>query len=57
MEEDPLACMLGSLDDVERNNPSGKTRTVLKRSELRARRRSHRHHHHQRHADDKFAAL
>ncbi|TKV93741.1 hypothetical protein SEVIR_9G245900v4 [Setaria viridis] len=53
--EDPLACILGSPGDVESNNPPGKTSTVLKRSELRARRRSHRHHH--RHADDKFAAL
>ncbi|CAL4916996.1 unnamed protein product [Urochloa decumbens] len=54
--EDPLACVLGSPGDVESNNPSGNTSTVLKRSELRARRRSHRHHHH-RHVDDKFAAL
>jgi hypothetical protein len=55
--EDSLACILGSPDDVESNNPSGKTSTVLKRSELRARRRSHRHRHHQRNAGDKFAAL
>ncbi|CAM0145781.1 unnamed protein product [Urochloa decumbens] len=53
---DPLACILGSPGDVESNNPPGNTSTVLKRSELRARRRSHRHHRN-RHAEDKFAAL
>ncbi|KAF8722893.1 hypothetical protein HU200_022030 [Digitaria exilis] len=54
--EDPLSCILGSPGgDIESSNPPGNTRTVLKRSELRARRRSHRHHH--RHADDSFAAL
>ncbi|CAN6323900.1 unnamed protein product [Urochloa humidicola] len=53
---DPLACILGSPGDVESNNPPVNTSTVLKRSELRARRRSHRHHR-SRHADDKFAAL
>ncbi|CAN6305081.1 unnamed protein product [Urochloa humidicola] len=53
---DPLACILGSPGDLESNNPPGNTNTVLKRSELRARRRSHRHHRN-RHADDKFAAL
>ncbi|XP_039832068.1 uncharacterized protein LOC120692751 isoform X2 [Panicum virgatum] len=54
--EDPFACILDSPGDVESNNPPGNISTVLKRSELRARRRSHRHHH-RRHADDKFAAL
>ncbi|RLN42884.1 uncharacterized protein C2845_PM01G41920 [Panicum miliaceum] len=54
--EDPFACILGSPGDVESNNPPGNISTVLKRSELRARRRGHRHHH-RRHADDKFAAL
>ncbi|CAN6293445.1 unnamed protein product [Urochloa humidicola] len=53
---DPLACILGSPGDLESNNPPGNTNTALKRSELRARRRSHRHHRN-RHADDKFAAL
>ncbi|XP_039784235.1 uncharacterized protein LOC120650979 isoform X3 [Panicum virgatum] len=54
--EDPFACILDSPGDVESNNPPGNISTVLKRSELRARRRSRRHHH-RRHADDKFAAL
>jgi hypothetical protein len=54
--EDPFACILGSPGHVESNNPPGNISTVLKRSELRARRSRHRHHH-RRHADDKFAAL
>ncbi|XP_021307903.1 uncharacterized protein LOC8064881 isoform X2 [Sorghum bicolor] len=49
--EDSLACVLGSSGcNLESNNPPEKTGTVLKRSELRARRRGRRHHH--RHADD-----
>ncbi|KAL6640947.1 hypothetical protein ACP70R_019128 [Stipagrostis hirtigluma subsp. patula] len=52
--EDPLACILGSPGDMESSNPPENTGTVLKRSQLRARRRSYRHHH--RHAD-KFAGL
>ncbi|CAN6318351.1 unnamed protein product [Urochloa humidicola] len=54
--EDPLDCILGSAGDVKSNNPRGNTNTVLKRSELRAR-RSHRHHRHRHADDDKFAAL
>lgn len=54
--EDPLACILGSPGgNIESNTPSEKNITVLKRSELRARRRGHRHHH--RHADDKLSAF
>ncbi|CAL4925121.1 unnamed protein product [Urochloa decumbens] len=53
---DSLACILGSPGDVESNNPPRNTSTVLKRSELRYRRRSHRHRRN-RHAEDKFAAL
>ncbi|CAN6305079.1 unnamed protein product [Urochloa humidicola] len=55
--EDALDCILGSPGDVKSNNPRGNTNTVLKRSELRARRRSHWHHRHRHADDDKFAAL
>ncbi|WVZ59053.1 hypothetical protein U9M48_009257 [Paspalum notatum var. saurae] len=55
MVEDPMACILGSPGgNMETSKPPEKNSTVLKRSELRARRRRHRHH--RRHADDKFAA-
>ncbi|GJM84620.1 hypothetical protein PR202_ga00307 [Eleusine coracana subsp. coracana] len=51
LTEDPFACILGSPGSgMESNISPEKTGTVLKRSELRARRRSHRHHH-DRHAD------
>ncbi|KAJ1295490.1 hypothetical protein BS78_01G228400 [Paspalum vaginatum] len=56
VEDDPLACILGSPGGtMETNKPTEKNSTVLKRSELRARRRAHRHH--RRHACDKFAAF
>ncbi|KAJ1295488.1 hypothetical protein BS78_01G228300 [Paspalum vaginatum] len=51
VEDDPLACILGSPGGaMDTNKPTEKNSPVLKRSELRARRRGHRHH--RRHACD-----
>ncbi|XBH64329.1 uncharacterized protein [Aegilops tauschii subsp. strangulata] len=43
--EDPLACILGSPDsDMENDKPPERTATILRKRDLRARRRSQRHH-------------